>query len=151
MQPGPSIRELIPVLQIAIGPVILVSGIGLLLLTMTNRLGRVIDRSRFLWRELRTLNGTDREPIVQQLSILSKRAAILKRAIVLASVSVLLAAILIIVLFITALLNLEDAWLVATLFIGCMVALIWSLSMFIVDLNQSLLAYRLEVGEDHGV
>jgi hypothetical protein len=34
------------VLQAAIGPVILLSGVGLLL-TMTNRLGRAIDRVRY--------------------------------------------------------------------------------------------------------
>ena len=42
------VSELIPVLQTAIGPVILISGVGLLLLTMTNRLGRVIDRARWI-------------------------------------------------------------------------------------------------------
>jgi hypothetical protein len=50
----PSVAELIPVLQIAIGPVILISGVGLLLLSMTNRLGRAIDRSRVLCQELST-------------------------------------------------------------------------------------------------
>jgi hypothetical protein len=35
---------MIPVLQVAIGPVILISGVGLLLLTLTNRYGRTIDR-----------------------------------------------------------------------------------------------------------
>ena len=40
--------DLVPILQMAVGPVILISGVGLLLLSMTNRLGRVIDRSRLL-------------------------------------------------------------------------------------------------------
>ena len=44
----PSVAQLLPVLQTAIGPMILISGIGLLLLTMTNRLGRAIDRTRTL-------------------------------------------------------------------------------------------------------
>ncbi|MFN9975717.1 MAG: DUF2721 domain-containing protein, partial [Phycisphaerae bacterium] len=35
----PTVPDLIPVLQVAIGPVILISGVGLLLLSMTNRLG----------------------------------------------------------------------------------------------------------------
>jgi len=39
-----TVTELIPVLQVAIGPVVLISGIGLLILSMTNRFGRVIDR-----------------------------------------------------------------------------------------------------------
>jgi len=36
----PTLTQLIPVLQVAIGPVILISGVGLLLLSMTNRYGR---------------------------------------------------------------------------------------------------------------
>jgi len=51
--PSTPVSELIPVLQVAIGPVILVSGVGLLLLTLTNRYGRTIDRSRQPARELR--------------------------------------------------------------------------------------------------
>ena len=46
-----TLHEIVPVLQVATGPVILISGIGLLLLTMTNRLGRTIDRARILCRE----------------------------------------------------------------------------------------------------
>ena len=53
------VRELIPVLQVAIGPVILISGVGLLLLTMTNRYGRTIDRARHLVRELRECSEPD--------------------------------------------------------------------------------------------
>jgi hypothetical protein len=42
------LKDLFPDLQIAIAPVILISGVGLLLLSMTNRLGRTIDRARQL-------------------------------------------------------------------------------------------------------
>lgn len=55
----PSVAELVPVLQVSIGPVILISGVGLLILSMTNRLGRVIDRGRILDRELRPGSASD--------------------------------------------------------------------------------------------
>ena len=139
------VNELIPVLQIAIGPVILVSGVGLLLLTMTNRLGRVIDRSRLLGHELKNAKPSEREPILAQLRILSHRAVLIQRAITLASISVLLAAILVIVLFGTALFRLEDAWLIGILFIGSMASLIGAMAAFILDINHSLVAMRLEL------
>jgi hypothetical protein len=142
-----SVSELIPLLQIAIGPVILVSGVGLLLLTMTNRLGRVVDRSRILSHELREAPIADRDRVLGQLSILSRRARLIQRAITLASISVLLAAILVIVLFLTAVLRLESAWLISALFIACMVSLIGSLVEFIRDVNQSLSALKLELGQ----
>jgi len=41
-----SLEQIIPELRDAVGPVILISGVGLLLLTFTNRLGRAIDRAR---------------------------------------------------------------------------------------------------------
>jgi hypothetical protein len=146
--PFTTVSQLIPVLQTAIGPVILISGVGLLLLTMTNRLGRVIDRSRILNRELRLVGETEIVPIRGQLDILSRRARLIRSAIALASVSVLLASILVIVLFLTALFQLEDAWLITALFIGCMLVLIGSLIAFIRDINLSLVALRLELGEE---
>src|SRR5665647_2321311 len=57
--PSTPVHELIPVLQVAIGPVILISGVGLLLLTLTNRYGRTIDRSRQLVREKRECTEAD--------------------------------------------------------------------------------------------
>ena len=42
---APALDQLIPILQLAIGPVILISGVGLLLLTLTNRFGRLVDRA----------------------------------------------------------------------------------------------------------
>src|SRR5512143_3110644 len=122
-----SVAELIPTLQVAIGPVVLVSGIGLLILSMTNRLGRVIDRGRTLARELSELPPEGQVRIEAQLHILVRRAEYLRRAITAASVSVLLAALLIILLFFTAALRLELAWLVSAVFVGSLGALIFSL------------------------
>ena len=100
--PVTSVAELIPVLQVAIGPVILISGVGLLLLTMTNRYGRVIDRSRLLIRELSERADTGQEHVRAELGILMRRAELIRLAILLAGISVLLAASLIIVLFFVA-------------------------------------------------
>ena len=142
--PPLSVSELVPILQTAIGPVILISGIGMLLLTMTNRLGRLIDRSRMLAGELKR-HPENQGAIQAQLKILQSRAVHLKRAITLASVGVLLASILIITLFFTALFRLEDAWLISILFIGCMLSLIGSMVAFLRDVNQSLVALSMEL------
>jgi hypothetical protein len=142
-----SVGEFISILQIAISPAILISGVALLLLTMTNRLGRVVDRSRLLWRELRHVPGANRDAIRAQLGILSKRARLIRLAITFASISLLLAAVLIIMLFLIVLLKIEGAWLIISLFIGCMVMLICSLIAFIKDVNQALVAFRLDIGE----
>src|ERR1035437_8148222 len=78
------LHELIPVLQVAIGPVILISGVGLLLLTLTNRYGRTIDRSRQLVREQRECTEADRHRLEGQVEILYRRARLIRLSIPLA-------------------------------------------------------------------
>lgn len=142
-----TLHTLLPVLQVAVGPVILISGVGLLLLSMTNRFGRIVDRSRALAHDIREAAPADQARIRSQLQILLRRAHLVRLAITLAGVSLLLAALLVIVLFVTALLGLEIAGVVAALFISCLLALTASLVVFLKDLNLSLVALKLEVAE----
>jgi Protein of unknown function (DUF2721) len=139
--------DLVPILQVAVGPVILISGVGLLLLSMTNRLGRVIDRSRLLAEAMRKADAQDRSRFESQLQVLSRRARLVRLAIILAALSVLLAAVLIIALFLAALVRWEIGILVVSLFVGCMISLIGSVIVFIADINLSLSALSLEIGE----
>ena len=140
------LSTLIPTLQLAIGPVILISGIGLLLLGMTNRYGRTIDRTRELARACRSVATAERECLTAQLRVLMSRARLLRAAIATACTSVLLAALLVIVLFVGAVLGLElTAPMVGGLFIACMTGLIASLVLYIGDINRSLRALKLEV------
>ena len=142
---GMRLAELIPILQVAIGPVILISGVGLLLLSMTNRLGRVVDRSRLLAASLRQAGPDQRTGFSAQLEILSRRARLIRKAITLATVSVLLAAVLIITLFLGAVLHLEWGLVVVLLFIAAMGCLIGSLVAFLRDINLALAAMELEI------
>jgi len=140
-----SLTDLITTLQLSIGPVILISGVGLILLSMTNRLGRVIDRSRLLSRDLNGTSDTDRIRILAELRILSSRANLARAGIALAVLSVLLASLLIISLFLGALFKMGIAAFIVTLFILCMLSLVSSLFLFLVDINLSLKALWLEI------
>ncbi|MFA5057735.1 MAG: DUF2721 domain-containing protein [Opitutaceae bacterium] len=141
-----TLQQLIPVIQTAVGPVILISGVGLLLLSMTNRFGRVVDRSRLLAREMPAA-GREREDRSAQLAVLYRRAKIIRLAIILATASVLLAGLLIIFLFLAALLQVEAALPAALCFILCMASLIASLVVFLLDLQVSLAALRMELAQ----
>jgi hypothetical protein len=140
--------QIVTVLPMAVGPVVVISGVGLLLLTMTNRLGRIVDRSRSLAREEKTTTGDEQETARAQLRILRDRAGFMRWAIALASFCVLFVALLVISLFVTALFGVEVRWLIAGFFILSMVCLIASLVFFIRDINKSLHAVALEVGEE---
>ena len=137
--------ELISTLQIAIGPVVLISGVGLLILSLTNRLGRVIDRGRILAYEIRNTDEPGHPNIENQLAILSRRAQLLKRAIFLAVLSLLFSAALIILLFFTAALHVESAWLIIVLFVGALGSLIFALIDFLREVRQSLIAFEIEI------
>jgi hypothetical protein len=86
-----SLTDLVPTLQLSIGPVILISGIGLILLSMTNRFGRPLDRARHLTRDLHAASESGRARLIAQLRILSTRARMVRACIALAAISVLLA------------------------------------------------------------
>ncbi len=140
--------ELLSILQGAVSPVILISGVGLLILSMTNRFGRVVDRSRQLNSALRSAATADRTRLQAQLDIFFRRARLLRAAIGLAVLSVLLAATLVIALFLTAFLRVENVAVNAALFVACLISVIGSLLAFLQDLNVSLLALRLELGSE---
>jgi hypothetical protein len=142
-----TVAELIPVLQMAIGPVVLISGVGLLILSLTNRMGRVVDRGRNLAEELRSEDRPHHPRTVEQLRILSQRAGLLRLAIVFATLSVLFAALLIITLFIFAAMKIEAAWLISGLFICALVSIVVSMVAFLQELNHALKAFRMDIGE----
>jgi len=139
-----SIGEFVPVLQTAIGPVILISGIGLLLLTMTNRMGRIIDRSRALLTGLDASEEGSAATINRELTILWKRARYIRMSILLATLTCLGASVLIILLFISVLITLDTSLVIASLFIGGMVSLCLSLVFFLLDVNLTLAALKIE-------
>jgi len=149
--PQSSLDQIIPVLQVAIGPVILISGVGLLLLTMTNRLGRAIDRSRALTTELARRTGHEQAQTLAQIKIIYRRARLLRLSITFASFSVLLVSVLIVTLFIAAWLHSDAPWLnglICLVFIACLASLFVSLVTFIRDINLSLHALKLELADN---
>lgn len=140
-----NLDQLIPILQLSIAPVILISGMGLVLVSMTNRYARISDRARELASALRI----EESPRIRaQVEIMMQRGSRLKLAIGLVSTSILLTAVLIITLFMVALVQLKLTVLIILLFISSMLSLIGGLLGFIVDINASMSALKLEMEMD---
>lgn len=127
-------------LTLAVSPVILISACGLLLLSMTNRLGRAIDRARALVRE-----STNKQ---LQIEIISRRAKWIRSAILFVTISIVLIALLVLALFFELLLPFDLRLLVASLFILGVISLIISLGYFLADIFGSLRAMEDEL---HGI
>lgn len=130
-------RDVFEALQLAVSPVILISAYGLLLLSMTNRLGRAIDRARQLVRE-----GAAKE---EQIAIIARRAVWIRSAIVFTSLALIAAALLVLVLFASVLLPVGIAPVVSVLFIGSLVCLVIGLAYFLIDIFGSLHAMKAEL------
>ncbi len=141
-----SVNHLIPNLQVAIGPVIFISGVGLLLLTMTNRFARIIDRTRSLAALLPEASEDNRARTAHQIEILYHRVRIMRRAITFSTASVFFVSVLMLVLFVGALMHLDWAILVTALFAGALLCLTIGLALFIYDFRLSLIALDLELG-----
>ncbi len=140
--------ELIRILQLSITPVTLISGVGLLLLSMTNRFGRTTDRARALARDAKRGSAADAASATVQIKILYRRSRLLLVSISLALSSIFAISVLIVSLFASSIFGLDIHILGGLLFALSLAALILSLAIFIYDMTIALSALRLEL-KDH--
>lgn len=146
----PSPSSLLPIIQISTTPVILISGMGLLLLTMTNRMGRIIDRTRVYAGQLKQAAAAERRQLEIQLELTWRRAKIVRLALTAATASMLMSAVLVIVIFLGAMLHRDLTELMLILFGGAIVLLVLALLAFLRDIFVSLSALHLEVEQARG-
>jgi len=139
------ISDLISILQASIAPVVLISGVGLLLLTMTNRLGRTIDRIRHLCDQYEEKPGRNSAVIKQQIDILYRRCRYLRSSIFLAIACIFCVSVIIIVLFSMHLFQINLIMLVEILFGVGVVSLILSLLFFQMEVWDALYSIKLEI------
>lgn len=125
-------------LQMAISPVIMISAYGMLLLSMTNRLGRAIDRARLLSGE----SAANRQ---LQVEILSKRARRIRAAILAISLAMFFAAVLVLTLFLSIFMHVDLELVVSALFVASLLCLIISLVCLIADVTGALRAMDAEL------
>lgn len=142
------LHDIIGILQLSLAPVIMISGIGLIILSLTNRFGRIVDRTRQLSVEYRCSKVIDQARILEELKILSLRAKVIKGSNLLAVFSVLLVSFIIIGLFGSAVYHFDVSYLLIILFIASIISLILSLFLLIYDLDLSLKALWIELPKE---
>src|SRR6267154_168567 len=67
MPPETQISAIAHVIQLAIAPVFLISGVATLLSVLANRLGRIVDRARVLETKLELSDEAKRAPMLEEL------------------------------------------------------------------------------------
>ncbi len=150
------------VIDTAVAPVFLLAGISGLLVVLTNRLGRTIDRSRSLQATASAaISDSDRGLIEWEMKLLVWRIHLNHVAISMATMSAMLVCLLIVALFLGSLLFINVSLVVAILFIVCMFILSLAFGSFLLEVIMSIRALRaslthtssfrkLEAGGDDG-
>lgn len=141
-----TVSEFIQMMQASIASVAMISGVGLLLLSMTNRFARIIDRTRSLDKEMCSISDpAERDKRIRQINILYSRTINMRRAVTLASASIFFVALTIFIIFISQLFRLEWTIIPLISFSFSLLSLVFSLIFFMRDFRVSLTALELEI------
>lgn len=133
MAQAATITTVAHVIQLAVAPVFLLTGIAAILGVLINRLGRVVDRFRSL-EKTATTEGESALP-QKEMVILSRRARLIHWAITLCTLAALLICIVVAALFVGSSMGVDLSGTIASLFILAMFALISGLLSFLREIS----------------
>ena len=119
------------VIQLAVAPVFLLTGVAAILGVLINRLGRVVDRFRNLEKVAEGEHTVQRT----EMLILSRRARLIHWAITLCTVAALLICVVVATLFVGSSMGVDLSGTIAALFIVAMLALISGLLSFLREIS----------------
>jgi hypothetical protein len=140
-------NSVVQILTASIAPVIVISGVGLLLLSITNRYGRVIDRARALLDDLEhhTPDSARAKHLEEQLHLTHQRARLLRASLTYASASTFFVSLTIVSLFVEQILMLQRDFVALPFFALCLLCLVASMYYSIRDITVSLGALELHM------
>jgi hypothetical protein len=134
-------------MQLALGPVFLLNGVGVMLAMLTSRLSRIVDRARTVEERLPKAEGDELREIHRVLAVTRRRAQLMNRAITLGTVAALLVAAVVALLFTAVFISFSIGLPIAVLFVLCMLALVGSLWCFLVEVRVATAALRIGPGK----
>ncbi|MFZ6748866.1 DUF2721 domain-containing protein [Undibacterium sp. Ren11W] len=141
------------IIQLAIAPVFLLTGVGTTLTVLTNRLARIIDRCRVLEDLIPEEVGAPLKPgLREELDELYERSHLINRAITLSTSCGLLICLVITTLFLADATSLGLDNIIAALFVGGILALVGSFIYFMREIfvATKTLARQREHGSRRG-
>jgi hypothetical protein len=142
MPPLSSVGDIAHVIQLAVAPVFLLTGVGTILMVLTNRLARAVDRSRVVEKLLPEQEGEVLAAAHEELVLLAKRTQLIYTAIALAVLCALFVCLLIAAAFIDAFVVANLARVIGALFVLAMLALIGSLVVFLREIFLAVTSAR---------
>jgi hypothetical protein len=143
MQAEPPVVALGHVIQLAVAPVFLLTGVSGLLAVLTNRLSRIIDRARTLEERAIRVAEAERASIHAELGLLSRRARLINSAVSLCTMCALMICAVIVALFVGAFLSTDVSLMIGLIFTGAMLALFWALVSFLREIHLATRNLRI--------
>jgi VIT1/CCC1 family predicted Fe2+/Mn2+ transporter len=129
------------IVQLSVAPVFLLSGVATTLSLFTNRLARIVDRARHL--EDRCSNDTIDPEMRNRLRVLARRARYINAAIALATVSGVMVAVTVVLLFMRTLTGAHLDAAIAIVFVAAMLALTAALLTFFIEVRLATTTLRI--------
>jgi uncharacterized protein DUF2721 len=134
-----------PILQATLTPVALISGVGLLLLSMVNRYNHALDRTRQLLKE-RQCRSEDKSPTLEQsIQILFARCKIMKNAILCTTISIFFSGSIIFLTTLEGLIGLVFSTIKGIFLLFSVGLIVAATVLFVVDVLYSLHAIRIDI------
>jgi hypothetical protein len=131
-------------IQLALGPVFLLSGVGITLSMLTQRLARIVDRARNLedLRE-RTSEEARLKRIDKDLRAIWRRTKYINGAIALSTISALLTTLVVTILFASEFTPMAAGVIVAVIFSAAMICLSLAFLMFLIEVRIAINTLRI--------
>lgn len=123
------------VIQLAVAPVFLLTGVGAILAVLINRLARVVDRFRTLEHTLSGAEDDKLAPGQTEMLILTRRARLIHWAISLCTICALFVCVVIATLFIGSMIGVDLSGTISLLFVAAMLTLIAGLFSFLREIT----------------
>lgn len=137
------ISEMAKAIQLALGPVFLLTGIAGMLNVMSGRLSRIIDRGRTLTEKPEVIATYQPTEIRNELLMLERRRHITSRAINMFTIAALLVCLVIVTLFLEAMFFMSLKWLIGVLFIMATLGLVVGLGYFLREVHMASNTVRI--------
>ena len=137
-----SVADVARLIQLAVAPVFLLTAVGTIIGVLSNRLGRVVDRSRTLEDRLRQLTPQGQGAVRAELTVLSQRVRLVYVSMTLAVVCALFVGLLIAVAFVDAFIAIDLSKFIGLLFIGAMLSFIVALMVFLREIFLAVSSAR---------
>lgn len=133
MLTSPEISDIAHVVQMAVAPVFLLTGVGSILAVLTTRMGRVIDRAHRIDSFID--DGKDPAHYAPELDTLRQRLGIIHQAITLCSLSAFFVCAVVFTIFVGTYVDVRIGGAIALLFACAMVMLIGALGLFVLEVQ----------------